>query len=131
MLSGAGSLAPFHLGVCRSLFSQNLLPKIISGSSAGAIIAAIFCSYNDQELEELLEPIEMERKFKAIHDGYSKNQSMLDADDVFSIIDAWIPDITFAEAFKRTGRYLSISVAPAELHQQSRTLNSITTPNVL
>ena len=131
MLSGAGSLAPFHLGVCRSLFSQNLLPKIISGSSAGAIIAAIFCSYNDQELEELLEPIEMERKFKAIHDGYSKNQTMLDADDVLSIIDAWIPDITFAEAFKRTGRYLSISVAPAELHQQSRTLNSITTPNVL
>ena len=37
---------------------------------------------------------------------------------------------TFAEAFNRTGRYLSISVAPAALHQQSRTLNSITTPNV-
>ena len=130
MLSGAGSLAPFHFGVCRNLFSQDLLPKIISGSSAGAIIAAIFCSYNDQELAELLGPNEMEQKFKAVHDGYSKTQSMLDADDVLSIIDAWIPDITFAEAFNRTGRYLSISVAPAELHQQSRTLNSITTPNV-
>ncbi len=130
MLSGAGSLAPFHLGVCRSLFSQNLLPKIISGSSAGAIIAAIFCSYSDEELTGLLESDEMEKKFKAVHEGYSKTQSILDAQDVLSVIDVWIPDITFAEAFNRTGRYLSISVAPAELHQQSRTLNSITTPNV-
>ena len=39
--------------------------------------------------------------------------------------------VPIKEAYERTGRHLCISVAPAELHQQSRTLNSITTPNVL
>jgi len=41
MLSGAGSLGHFHHGVVRTLFTHDLLPKVISGSSAGSIFAAI------------------------------------------------------------------------------------------
>ncbi len=41
-----------------------------------------------------------------------------------------IPDLTFQEAFELTGYSINISVAPAELHQTSRLLNAITSPNV-
>jgi len=34
MLSGAGSLGHFHLGVIKTLFEYKMLPKVISGSSA-------------------------------------------------------------------------------------------------
>jgi NTE family protein len=38
--------------------------------------------------------------------------------------------MTFQEAYARTGRQISISVAPAEPHQTSRLLNAIASPNV-
>ena len=131
MLSGAGAMAPFHLGVCKSLAFQGLLPKVISGSSGGAIIAAIICSRNDAELSTLLQSEKLSEMFNLVHAAYEHDTNLLSGEEVSKIISAWIPDITFAEAFERTGRHLCISVAPAELHQQSRTLNSVTTPNVL
>ena len=36
MLSGAGALGPFHVGVIKALVEEDLLPNVISGSSAGA-----------------------------------------------------------------------------------------------
>ena len=131
MLSGAGSLAPFHLGVCIALRSQGLLPKVISGSSAGAIIAGIMCSYNNEQLDEILESESLLEIFDLVHREYVDRENRLDGEDIRSIVETWIPDITFEEAFQRTGRYLCVSVSPSEMHQQSRTLNSITTPNVL
>jgi TAG lipase/steryl ester hydrolase/phospholipase A2/LPA acyltransferase len=38
--------------------------------------------------------------------------------------------MTFQEAYEKTGRQISITVAPAEPHQRSRMLNAITSPNV-
>jgi NTE family protein len=38
--------------------------------------------------------------------------------------------MTFQEAYEKTGRQISITVAPAETHQRSRLLNAITSPNV-
>ncbi len=131
MLSGAGALAPFHLGVCIALRTQNLLPKVISGSSAGAIIAGIMCSHSDEELDEILESESLLEIFDLVHREYSERENQLDGEDIRSIVETWIPDVTFEEAFQRTGRYLCVSVSPSEMHQQSRTLNSITTPNVL
>ena len=131
MLSGAGSMAPFHLGVCKALASQGLLPKVISGSSGGAIIASIICTHSDDELSSLLQSEKLSEMFNLVHAAYEEDTNLLTGNDVAKIIDAWIPDVTFAEAFEKTGRHLCISVAPAELHQQSRTLNSVTTPNVL
>ncbi|WVM94153.1 DUF3336 domain-containing protein [Halopseudomonas pachastrellae] len=40
MLSGGAVLGFFHTGVLKALFDQGLLPEIISGSSAGSILAA-------------------------------------------------------------------------------------------
>ncbi|MEM6544150.1 MAG: DUF3336 domain-containing protein, partial [Pseudomonadota bacterium] len=37
LLSGGGVLGFYHLGVVKTLLEQNLLPRVISGSSAGAL----------------------------------------------------------------------------------------------
>ena len=50
--------------------------------------------------------------------------------DLEKMVARMIPDLTFHEAYEKTGRQISISIAPAELHQQSRLLNAITSPNV-
>lgn len=42
----------YHLGVVKTLFEEGLLPKVISGSSVGSIIAALVCVMNDEELPQ-------------------------------------------------------------------------------
>lgn len=41
LLSGGASFGYYHLGVIKTLFEAKLLPKIISGTSAGAMIASL------------------------------------------------------------------------------------------
>lgn len=40
----------YHLGVVKTLFEHGLLPRIISGASVGALVAAIVCVKTDDEL---------------------------------------------------------------------------------
>lgn len=40
-LSGGGPMGYFHFGVIKALFEAGLLPRIFSGTSAGALVAAI------------------------------------------------------------------------------------------
>ena len=56
---------------------------------------------------------------------------LLQVDEVQEMIARLIPDLTFQEAFERSGRMLNVSVAPVETHQTSRLLNATTSPNVL
>lgn len=53
MLSGGALLGLFHFGVVKALFEQDLLPRTVSGSSMGSIIAAWACVHTDEELREL------------------------------------------------------------------------------
>ena len=46
MLSGAGALGPFHIGVTKALLEQGLLPDVISGSSAGSFVAAVIGTHD-------------------------------------------------------------------------------------
>ena len=41
MFSGGATLGLFHTGVCKALMEQDLLPRVMSGSSAGAIMTAM------------------------------------------------------------------------------------------
>ena len=54
MLSGGAYLGHYHMGVVRCLWSEGLLPRVISGSSAGSLVAGIFATKSDDELEDLL-----------------------------------------------------------------------------
>lgn len=56
MMSGSGTLLYFHLGVARALWSQQLLPNIISGSSGGALVGALMCASTDDELDDVFDP---------------------------------------------------------------------------
>jgi TAG lipase/lysophosphatidylethanolamine acyltransferase len=56
LLSGGAALGMYHLGIVKSLFENGLLPKVITGSSAGAIVGSLICSRTDDKLHELFEP---------------------------------------------------------------------------
>ena len=40
MLSGGAYLGYYHIGVAKTLWREGLLPRVISGASAGSLIAA-------------------------------------------------------------------------------------------
>ncbi|MCZ6642383.1 MAG: DUF3336 domain-containing protein [Gammaproteobacteria bacterium] len=133
MLSGAGALGPFHVGVIKALVEQGLLPNVISGASAGALVAAIVGTRDDAKLEEALQASSIAHVFE---EAVEKDVDLLKGGrrmgirELRAFVEHQIPDLTFQEAFELTGRRINISVSPRELHQRSRLLNAITSPNV-
>jgi hypothetical protein len=51
-LSGGGAVALYHLGVVKELHAQGLLPRVISGTSGGSIVAAMLACHTDAEIPE-------------------------------------------------------------------------------
>lgn len=49
-LSGGAILGLYHFGVIKALYEQDLLPRIVTGSSAGSLVAALICSKPYEEL---------------------------------------------------------------------------------
>ncbi|NNE61842.1 MAG: DUF3336 domain-containing protein [Woeseia sp.] len=135
MLSGAGTLLYFHLGVVKALWEQDLLPSIISGSSGGSVIAALVGTHSHSEMEKLFDPeylndeVAKEVSFMNKFSPFKKKQ--IPIAEVREQIARIIPDLTFYEAYELTGIQINISVAPAEQHQSSRLLNAVTSPNVM
>ena len=134
MLSGGGVLGFYHLGVVKTMLEQGLLPRVISGSSAGSLVAGTLGTHTDKELERFYDPVnvltEAEREASVISRMFFGANAQIDVGDLEKLIARMIPDMTFQEAYEKTGRQISISVAPAEVHQRSRLLNAITSPNV-
>lgn len=134
MLSGGGQLGNFHTGVLKALLENNLLPNILSGASAGGFFAALVGTYTDEELLEILQPerfIEVLEMETEIYSNLMGENSRISRDKIQEILDSFIPNLTFQEAFEKTGRKINISISPREKHQKSRLLNAITSPNVL
>lgn len=134
MLSGGAALGYFHVGVTKTMVEEGILPDIISGSSAGSLVAGVLGTHTD---EELLEAFKLDNLLtEAIEESHWLNRLLFGRNQHFNIEDLentvarLIPDLTFQEAYERTGRHVNIPVAPAELHQTSRLLNAITSPNV-
>jgi len=133
MFSGGGALGLFHVGVSKALAEQGLLPNVISGASAGSIVAGILGTRTDDELLGTLEARSVIEGFASISEGnieLMKGGHRMSIEDVRRFVDHQIPDWTFQEAFERTGRRINISISPRELHQNSRLMNAITSPNV-
>jgi NTE family protein len=130
MLSGAGSLGPFHLGVAKALLEQDLLPSVISGSSAGAFVAAVIGTHRDDAFLALVARLLRGERIGPPQLAAREGQ-ILRTKDLSGLVEEMIPDLTFQQAFELTGREINVSVSPAELHQSSRLLNAITSPNVL
>ncbi|MEO1544084.1 MAG: DUF3336 domain-containing protein [Pseudomonadota bacterium] len=135
MMSGAGSLLYFHLGVIKALWEQELLPNIMSGSSGGAFIAGIVGTRKRDEMAQLFESeflrSEAATELDQIPRRFLLVRDRMDADGVWEAIERLIPDMTFQEAYEYSGTHINISVAPAGQYQGSRLLNAITSPNVM
>ena len=134
MMSGAGSLLFFHIGVVKAMWEQGLLPTILSGSSGGAFVGSIVSTNAEKDLARIFEPenlaYEIKRDQKVVRHLSALTPEVADIDDVREAIYRVVPDVTFLEALQRSGRHLNVSIAAAEKHQTSRLLNAITTPNV-
>jgi NTE family protein len=118
MYSGGGALGLFHVGVSRALIEQGLLPNVISGASAGSIVAAILGTHTDDELLETLDAKSVVEGFEGISESsieMIKGNRRMGIEDVRNFVE---------------GRRLNISISPRELHQQSRLMNAITSPTV-
>lgn len=132
MLSGGAGLGFFHAGVVKSLNEHRALPSVISGASAGSIIAAMLATRTREELKECLEP-------KFIHDTFQgwqawqgiNSKGLYDSSILENALIQLFDITTFEEAYKRTGRNVTITVSPADLHQHSRLLNAKTSPNAI
>ena len=56
MLSGGGNFGKFHIGLIKALYEQDLLPRILTGSSVGSGMAAIMAGTKYSELPKLFGP---------------------------------------------------------------------------
>lgn len=150
VLSGGSTFGIFHIGVLTTLFEANLLPRIISGSSAGSIVASILCCHNNEETFELLSTIttkkfnifdvvdcdtsQIQGSFKKVLyylGHWIKYGTIFDIEGLQDTMIGFLGDLTFREAYNRTGKILNITVSPASVHEQTRLLNYLTAPNCL
>ena len=145
VLSGGSTFGLFHIGVLAALFESDLMPKVISGSSAGAIVASIFCVHTTQEIPSLLTNV-LNMEFNIFNDDNSKspNENLLIKISRFCQNGTWfnnqplintmlsfLGNLTFREAYNKTGKILNITVSPASIYEQPKLLNNLTAPNVL
>jgi len=197
MIQGGAALGFYHVGVVKALMENGLLPRVISGASAGSVLAAMIGTRTDDECRldlfnlqgtttqghsgklmldffrplprcteitshdhnhgseirelyvntagwfhdgkrtfQLLLPIGIRNFSSFIYDiliGHRRPKDMLKNDTAWfrSCCAANIGDMTFQEAFDRTGRILNIIVSPQNRSDPPRLLNYLTAPHVI
>ncbi len=133
-MSGGGAFGIYNLGVIKALLKEDILPRVISGSSMGSFVAVVIGSRSRQELIEMFDNLD------AIHTTalqltspirMLKDRVFLDPDQLFECIEANVGAMTFKQAYERSGLAINISVSPTRSRQKPRLLNHLTSPNVL
>ncbi|WP_022975792.1 DUF3336 domain-containing protein [Nevskia ramosa] len=130
MLSGGATLGLFHVGVVKALVREGLLPEVISGSSAGSIVASVIGTRAPDELEELLDPDNSYYHFwkpLSAREMWQRG-ALMDQKQIALGIARNTEDLTFEESYERSGRVVNVTVSPAGSNQPPRLLNYLTTP---
>lgn len=152
MLSGGGAISMYHLGVIRALIESKLYNdiKVISGTSGGSISAAMCAIKTSEELyNDVCVPTvstdymlkgEMKKKgiawFPSMWDMakyWTKNKLLVDSEFFQRTCEFYYGNITFEEAFERTGKHVCITVSASRASgdtAQRLLLNHISTPHV-
>lgn len=133
MFSGGATLGLFHTGVCKALHEQDLLPKVFSGSSAGALMAGMLGTHTDDELIKMYDGEDFYKyafRFRSIFD-ILKGGGIAEVQTLKGFLKQNLGDYTFEEAFARTGRHINIAVAPFDGSQSPRIMNELTSPYLL
>ncbi|MBK6293632.1 MAG: DUF3336 domain-containing protein [Rhodoferax sp.] len=133
MLSGGANIGMFHIGVIKALHEQQLLPRVVSGSSAGAVVAALVGTRKDGELDALFrgEDIDLDLWRRLGARDMLRQKSLMDIRQLETYLRKNVGELTFEEAFKRTRRIINITVSPVAKNQHARLLNYLTTPHLL
>lgn len=142
LLSGGGTFGMTHIGVLKALFDQKLLPRIISGASAGSIVCAVMCTKTDEEIPSLFE--EFPYGDLAVFEEEDCQLGILghlrrlltegswsNIENLTRVLRGMMGDMTFQEAYNRSRRILNICVSTASIYELPRLLNYITAPNVM
>lgn len=155
VLQGGAIFGLCHLGVVKALFARGLLPRIITGTATGALIAALVGVHTEDELPRFLngDSIDLSAfagKGSTGHGGpddgsfdgwwstltrrirrFLREGYFLDVTILEQCVRANVGDLTFEEAYNRTKRVLNITVATTGRGGVPNLLNYLTAPNVV
>ncbi|XWW99821.1 hypothetical protein V2A60_007834 [Cordyceps javanica] len=142
LLSGGGTFGMSHIGVLKTLFEASLLPRIISGASAGSIVCAVLCTRTDEEIPALIRDFPHgdlavfgteESDFGTLNHvrRLLTEGSWSDIKHLKRVMRSMMGDMTFQEAYNRTRRILNICVSTESMYELPRLLNYVTAPNVM
>src|SRR3984885_4813507 len=135
-LSGGASFAYYHFGVIKALLDADLLPEVITGTSGGALVAALVATRTNDELKKLLVPA-LAGRINACSEPFTtwiprwwKTGARFDSLD-WAKRCSWFTrgSMTFREAYERTGRILNVLCVPADPHSPRILTNYLTAPD--
>ncbi|KAK6065631.1 Lipase 4-like protein 1 [Seiridium cupressi] len=142
LLSGGGTFGMTHIGVLKAMFEVKLLPRIISGASAGSIVCSVVCTRTDEEIPQVLS--EFPHGDLAVFEEEGNEDGLLahlrrlftegnwsDIKHLTRVMRDLLGDMTFQEAYNRTRRICNICVSSASIYELPRLLNYVTSPNVM
>ena len=102
LLSGGAYLGYYHMGVSKALWEEGLLPRVISGASAGSLMAAMIGTKTDEGLDEAFHPEFGHTKFRRDFFRYSSVPTSSIAKKLQKLIPEnlrWIGDILLCFIF--------------------------------
>jgi NTE family protein len=98
VLSGGGARGLCHVGVLRALIEEGLEPDVVSGTSAGAIVAALYAA--GYSTEAMLEFFEEKNPFRVGKLALAK-PGIFDIDKVMADFLEYFPDNSFEALARR------------------------------
>jgi len=133
LLSGGANMGLFHVGVIKALWEQKLLPRVISGSSAGAVVAGLLGTRGENEFERLFRGDDLDKHSWSWLGPREmlRQKSLMDNRELERFLRKNLGEYTFEEAHNKTKRIINITVSPMAQDQMPRLLNYLTTPHLL
>lgn len=160
MLQGGAIFGLCHLGVVKALHLRGLLPRIITGTATGALIAALVGVHTEDELLTFLngDGIDLtafdrhgnasreRERGRSLYLGHSsgwfgtlvrrvkryiREGYFMDVNVLEECVRANMGDLTFEEAYEKTKRILNITVPTSGKGGFPNLLNYLTAPNVV
>lgn len=137
-LSGGAMMGCYHFGHVKALLERDVLPHIISGTSAGSVIAAMLCTRTNEEIERDMKPEILVDKLVVFSKSWPdrirsiyKNGTLFDVREWHDLVK-WFccGDLTFEEAHQKTGRILNITLSVTTKKAPPVLVNYITAPCV-
>ena len=145
LLSGGGTMGMYHIGVLEALHAADppLVARIISGASAGSIVASVFATQRDADVTAALDHLCDGQRLEVFVDSDRpvggrhwfrdvwRTRSFYTAAGLARVMQEVLGDVTFQEAYNTTRRVLNITVSDGGPRGGHQLLNHVTAPDVV